>query len=124
MERSLRRPRRYPLRQGRLRQGRCGLFRGHTAVPEDVCRVHGNGKAYYRQGEYDRALNDVSEAIRLNPRLSTTYAKRGVIFERKGEYGNAIDDYTDAIRLDPKSADAYFYRGTAQIPAQAGCGGR
>ena len=59
------------------------------------------GAAYGNKGEYDRAISDFTEAIRLDPKLASAYYNRGIAYENKGEHDKAIADYTEAIRLEP-----------------------
>ena len=63
------------------------------------------------KGEYDKAIADYNEAIRLDPLDAHAYYRRGVAWTLKDEYDKAIADYTEAIRLDPKDADNYHQRG-------------
>ena len=65
------------------------------------------------RANYDKAIADYTEAIRLDPKFAEAYYNRGVAYENKGEYDKAIADYTEAIRLDPKYAEAYNSRGFA-----------
>src|ERR1700740_1708386 len=70
--------------------------------------------AYRRKGQYDRALQDYEQAIRLNPNNANAYNNRGIIYRIKGEYGRAIADYDEAIWL--KNGDfpvAYYNRALA-----------
>jgi tetratricopeptide (TPR) repeat protein len=60
------------------------------------------GVAWSWKGEYDKAIEDYSEAIRINPEHATAYNNRGVAWSWKGEYDKAIVDCTEAIRLDPQ----------------------
>src|SRR6184192_1957138 len=57
--------------------------------------------------EYDKAIADYDEVIRLDPKDVFAYIYRGCAYERKGDYDKAIADYDEAIRLDPKGAKAY-----------------
>ena len=66
------------------------------------------GFEYHHKGDYDRALADHTEAIKLDPKLADAYNNRGVTFRTKDEYARAITDYNEAIRLNPK-ADSYYY---------------
>jgi tetratricopeptide (TPR) repeat protein len=66
-----------------------------------------------RKGEYDNALADSTESIRLNPKNPTAYGNRGTAWFDKREYDKSIADFTEAIRLDPKYAYAYYWRGAA-----------
>jgi tetratricopeptide (TPR) repeat protein len=71
------------------------------------------GNAYNEQREFDRAIEDYNEAIRLNPRHANGFSNRGVAFTQKGEYDRAIESFNDAIRLDPNHVDAFTNRGVA-----------
>jgi tetratricopeptide (TPR) repeat protein len=73
-------------------------------------------EAWYQRGEVyrnnklenDRALADLTEAIRLDPNNAGYYISRGRMY---GSDDRAIADFTRAIRLDPHNADAYSDRG-------------
>src|SRR5262249_53212668 len=60
--------------------------------------------------DYDRAIADFSEAIRLNPRSKDTYLARGDSYKDKHDHDRAIADYGEAIRLDPNDWHAYGSR--------------
>ncbi|GEM_PF-5136293 len=72
-----------------------------------------NGLKYYRNGLYDKALDEFQAAIKLNPELSTGYYNVGVVFYLKGDYKSARDNFLKAVELDDKSADSYFNLGLA-----------
>jgi tetratricopeptide (TPR) repeat protein len=67
------------------------------------------GVAYRRKGEYDRALQDYEQAIRLNANNATAYNNRGIIHRIKGEYARAIADYDEAIWLKNGDFPAAYY---------------
>ena len=67
------------------------------------------GVAYRRKGEYDRALKDYEQAIRLNPSNATAYNNRGIIYRINGEYARAIADYDEAIWLKNGDFPAAYY---------------
>jgi tetratricopeptide (TPR) repeat protein len=71
------------------------------------------GIAYGQNGNYDRAIADLTEAIRFNPVLTQAYYNRGVSYWRTGNHDGATADFNEAIRLDPKLAVAYYGRGCA-----------
>jgi tetratricopeptide (TPR) repeat protein len=60
-------------------------------------------------------LEDVDEAIRLNPTDAKSYVLRGKVSEALGRRDVAIVDYSRAITLDPKHAEGYLYRGLAYL---------
>ena len=65
------------------------------------------GNARRAKQEYDKAIADYNEAIRLDPTYALTYENRGIAWHAKQEYDKAVADYNEVIRLDPKHADAY-----------------
>ena len=69
------------------------------------------GYALERIGDWDRAIRDFSETIKLDPNDALAYSHRGTIWSRKHEVASAIDDLTEAIKLDPKSSCSYYNRG-------------
>jgi len=80
--------------------------------PRDANLYFSRGRAYYDKGEYDKAILDYTDAIRLDHKLSDAYYHRArVLAVGKGENDKAISDFSEAIRLDPKFAKAYYRRG-------------
>ena len=71
------------------------------------------GNAFQAKGEYDRAIQDYDEAVRLDPDAALAFNNRGSAYQHKGNYERAIQDYDQAIRLDPGSAPVYNNRGRA-----------
>jgi tetratricopeptide (TPR) repeat protein len=71
------------------------------------------GTAYVLKTEYDLALADFNESIRLNPTEARVYVSRGGVYLARQDYKRAITDFSEGIRLDPEYAFAYFQRGFA-----------
>jgi len=69
------------------------------------------GLAYKRKGQWDRAIADYSEAIRLKSDDAQVFNNRGNAYFHKGQLDRAIKDYDDAIRLQPDLAEAFSNRG-------------
>ncbi|GBU28631.1 tetratricopeptide repeat domain protein [Treponema sp. R8-4-B8] len=72
------------------------------------------GNAYLKKKEYDMAIKEYSEAIRLDPNFAVPYYHRAEIYYYKKEYDLAIKDYTESIRLDTDhvmTGWAYYKRG-------------
>lgn len=74
---------------------------------------HHRAYASIMGGDYDAALRDYYELIRLKPKDATLYYGRACAYVRKGQYDEAIADCTQAIQLDPRLAEAYGNRGAA-----------
>lgn len=73
-------------------------------------------RAYQHQmaGNYDMAIADYTESIRLNPQDADAYNNRGYVYnDFKKMYDIAISDFNEAIRLNPQHARAYYNRGLA-----------
>ncbi|HEY7315773.1 MAG TPA: tetratricopeptide repeat protein [Gemmataceae bacterium] len=71
------------------------------------------GSAWKEKGEYDIAIKDYNEAIRLQPEETVWFSNRGLVWHDKKEYDKAIIDFNEAIRLDPKNVWAFNDRGYA-----------
>jgi tetratricopeptide (TPR) repeat protein len=82
------------------------------ANPSSVNYIR-RGNIWLEKGEYDIAIGDYNEAIRLDPSSESAYCARGYAWGNKKDYEHAIADYNEAIRLDPKDAWAYNNRGSA-----------
>src|SRR5262245_8180565 len=52
--------------------------------------------------EYDRAISDYTEALRIDPGYSNAYHNRGNAWHNKREYDKAIADFNESIRLTPQ----------------------
>ena len=60
------------------------------------------GDIYRKMGEFDLAIEDYTEAIRLVPTTRTSaYHGRGIAHGAKGEIDKAIEDFTKAIQYEP-----------------------
>jgi tetratricopeptide (TPR) repeat protein len=64
------------------------------------------------KGDFDLALKDANEAVRLQPEESDWYNNRGGILLDRGEVDKAAVDFNEAIRRNPKNALAFNNRGT------------
>ena len=60
--------------------------------------------------QYEKAIADYSEAIRIDPKDSTAYQYRGVAWRDKKEPVKALADFDAAIRLEPKGSGAHYGR--------------
>jgi tetratricopeptide (TPR) repeat protein len=84
-----------------------------TKSGKPAINYNNRGNAYQRKGDYDLAIADYSEAMRLDPKYSTPYFNRGLAYYKKNDPDRAISDYSDALRLNPKYAAASYNRGLA-----------
>jgi tetratricopeptide (TPR) repeat protein len=91
-----------------------------TSKRYGLFKLGGSYEAYTTQkiaqqykGNYEKAIKELSETIRLNPKQARNYNNRGLGYHGRGDYENAIKDFSEAIRLDPEYVAAYTNRGNA-----------
>ncbi|MEO7674264.1 MAG: tetratricopeptide repeat protein [Pyrinomonadaceae bacterium] len=72
------------------------------------------GLMHFDKKEYEKAFDDITTAINLNPQSPTPYINRCVLYlYARKEFDQAINDCNAAIRLSTKSSMAYVHRGYA-----------
>ena len=99
-----------PGTQEGIRQGDRRLRRGDPPQAQLCRRLPQPRPRLVHKKEYDKAIADYDEAIRLDPKYAVAYHNRGNAWYLKHEYDKAIADYGEAIRLEPKYASAYNMR--------------
>jgi tetratricopeptide (TPR) repeat protein len=65
------------------------------------------GKDYYSKKEFDKAIDALTQAIRLDPHYADAFGMRGEVYEDKGDKDAAVQDFTQALNLNPKDKIAY-----------------
>jgi tetratricopeptide (TPR) repeat protein len=88
---------------------------------DDAVGYYGLATAYYNRGlaqytlrNYQDAIADNSQAIKIKPDYASAYFNRGLAQYNLRNYQDAIADYSQAIKITPDDADAYYNRGLAQ----------
>jgi tetratricopeptide (TPR) repeat protein len=61
--------------------------------------------AYVLMREYDKAIGDFTDAIRLEAEDAAAYFGRSIAYEAKGDHSEAEADRTKAYELDPRLDD-------------------
>ena len=82
-----------------------------AADPKDAAGYNKRGIAWSEKRDYERAIADYNEALRLNPQYHFAYYNRGNAWRSKRDYERAIADYSEALRINPQYALAYANRG-------------
>ena len=65
---------------------------------------YSRGYEYFAKKDYDRAIADFTQAIKLDPNDAIAYGRRAKAYFAKGDYASAIVDYTQDIKLAPNGA--------------------
>lgn len=63
---------------------------------------------------YQQALNDISEAIRINPKETLYYAEKASLEVRVGLFDDAEATARECIAIEPENSDGYLFLGLAQ----------
>jgi serine/threonine protein kinase len=71
-------------------------------------------REHERKGDWEGAIADYTEALRLDPGSALVHYHRACAFGEKGAWDRAAADCTEALRLDPRLAIAYLGRGVAR----------
>lgn len=67
-----------------------------------------SAQAYFNKKQYDKAIDELNEAIEINPKNAEAYNNRGVNYYMKDQYDKATADYKKAIEIFPNYALAYY----------------
>jgi tetratricopeptide (TPR) repeat protein len=95
--------------------------------PNDVRTFNNRGSRYFDTGEFDKAIEDFTKAIKME-NYHMAYSNLGMVLWLKGDFDKAIENFTEAIRLLPDKVSfntpldlkcyyharrglAYFYKG-------------
>jgi tetratricopeptide (TPR) repeat protein len=81
------------------------------------------GLAFYDKRDYDHAIADYNQALRIDANLAQAYNGRCAAQNAKGNTGMAIADCDQAIQIDPNFAFAYNNRGIAKRARGDSAGG-
>jgi tetratricopeptide (TPR) repeat protein len=83
--------------------------------PEDVSALIQRADAYRRLKQYDGALADYFEVIRLDPNNRAAWFQRGSTYANLKQWDNAVADYSKAIELDPNNANVPYLQALAHL---------
>lgn len=82
--------------------------------PDDVHGFFMRAIVWYQdRNEPELALDDLNDAIRIDPTAAYLWNDRGEVWRARKNYKKAIGDYTEAIRLAPDRPGPYNNRGLA-----------
>jgi lipoprotein NlpI len=87
---------------------------GKLSTQSLVIMFIGRGLAWNGKGDYERAIADYNEAIRLNPHDALAFYNRGTAQYYQGRFDAVAADLAEGSRLDPKYASySHIWRSLA-----------
>ena len=82
--------------------------------PDSSQTYYNRGAArYHARSELDKAANDLTTALRLEPHQYKAYRMRGLVRAQQGDWAGLRDDCSLALQYHPTSAELHNLRGTA-----------
>ena len=73
--------------------------------------LNNRAAAYFSQGRLEEAIQDLNQAVKLNPNYAHAFVHRGEVYRAMGQDERAIQDFDQAIKLEPNYAHAFRERG-------------
>lgn len=64
------------------------------------------GDRYFKQGEYQKAIDAYTEFLRLEPTHIKSLYNRGRAYEELGKYSEALEDFNAVLKEDPTNINA------------------
>jgi len=86
---------------------------GCQTLPEGGAaqEYYNRGRYAYDAGNYNKAVNEFQEAVRLNPNFGDAYFYLGKSYEGLGNDRLALDAYLNAVRVQPSHGGAHARAG-------------
>lgn len=81
-----------------------------TPASKDFDTLTKRAFSYFAMDQYDLALNEINEGIKLDSGKAGAYYLRATFYERMGKLKEALADYDKAIKLKPDYSSAYEKR--------------
>jgi tetratricopeptide (TPR) repeat protein len=99
---------------------------GGASYQIDACsgKAHLLGRGGEQRDNYELAIEDFSQAIKLDRQYVFAFTNRARAYANICEYDRAIQDYDEAVRLDPRNARWLYQRGEVKIAKGNKTGGR
>ena len=81
-------------------------------TPQSKALAYNNrGIARTSKGDYELAVQDYDQSIKLNPTFAKAFNNRGIAYEKKGDLDRAVSDFNIAINISHDYAIAFANRG-------------
>lgn len=81
--------------------------------PQTGEQFNDRGVHYYERNRYDKAIQDFTKALELDPMLADAASNRGWALVQKEDALTALADFDEAIRMNPRDSAYWQGRGLA-----------
>jgi tetratricopeptide (TPR) repeat protein len=82
-------------------------MKAEDVEPENLALIYnGLGFSYFGQEQYDLAIRNYKEALKLYPEYVVAFNNLGHAYERKKLTSQALQTYEEALKYDPKNPTA------------------
>ncbi len=98
----------------RIIVGLINRFEEPILNPHQVSAYLKRGLERLYVGDYQNAISDYTEALKLDPENATAYNDLGVAYSSIGENIKAIENYNLSLKINPNQAATYFNRGVSR----------
>ena len=75
-------------------------------MPNTAAILVNRGLTYSRLERYEKALEDLNEAIKLYPNQVDIWMQTGQIWSKKRNYVKALECFEKALEIDPNNEEA------------------
>jgi tetratricopeptide (TPR) repeat protein len=72
----------------------------------DAWAYNNAGLALFNAGNYQQAIAEFDQAIKIAPHFALAYNNRGAAYAQAGQIRLAVDDFNNALRINPYYSDA------------------
>ncbi len=92
-----------------VRPDGAGALNAQTGAQIDQAKIHfDKGVEYARTGEFDKAIEEYSKSVELNPHSAEAHNNLGFAYMDKGDLENAIERQRTALKMNPELANGYY----------------
>jgi tetratricopeptide (TPR) repeat protein len=83
--------------------------------PKIAVTYFNRGTFYCENEQWEKATDDLNEAVRLDPKNSDAYVNLNLVFKHNKQYEKALEVCNKAIQADPKNFFAYNAKATSEF---------
>ena len=77
---------------------------GSVSLAQSSAEEYANrGVSWYKEGDFNKAISDFDEALKINPQFAGAYNGRGSSWASKGEFDKALEDFSAALKINPST---------------------